>query len=63
MKMEDRKEKACLHQALIDILTDCPNDIAYLKRLIFAQEIITHAIEEFPNEEYMNVIMELKRLE
>ena len=59
MKVQDKKEKAFLHKALIDILTDCPNDMAYLKRLIFAQEIITNAIEEFTNEEYMNVIMEL----
>ena len=61
MKVQDRKEKAFLHKALIDILTDCPNDMAYLKRLIFAQEIIANAIEEFTNEEYMNVIMELQR--
>lgn len=61
MKVQDRKEKAFIHKALIDILTDCPNDMTYLKRLIFAQEVITNAIEEFTNEEYMNVIMELKR--
>ena len=59
MKAQDRKEKAFLHKALIDILTDCPNDMAYLKRLIFAQEIITREIEEFSNEEYMDVVMEL----
>lgn len=61
MKVQDRKEKAFLHKALIDILTDCPNDMAYLKRLIFAQEIIIKAIEEFTNEEYMKVIMELEK--
>ena len=61
MKAQDRKEKAYLHKALIDILTDCPNDMAYLKRLIFAQEIITNAIEEFTDEEYMDVIMELEQ--
>lgn len=61
MKVQDRKEKAFLHKALIDILTDCPNDMAYLKRLIFAQEIITNTIEDFTNEEYMDVIMELQR--
>lgn len=61
MKMQDRKEKAFLHKALIDILTDCPDDMAYLKRLIFAQEIITQAIEEFPNEEYMNTVMEFEK--
>ena len=61
MKVQDRKEKAFLHKALIDILTDCPNDMAYLKRLIFAQEIITNAIEDFTNEEYMQVVMELQR--
>ena len=60
MKVQDRKEKAFIHKALIDILTDCPNDMAYLKRLIFAQEIIANAIEEFTNEEYMNVIMEIE---
>ena len=64
MNAKDRKEKAFLHKALIDLLTDCPNDMAYLKRLIFAQEIITNEIEQFTNEEYMKVIMELeKRLE
>lgn len=61
MKAQDRKEKAFLHKALIDILTDCPNDMAYLKRLIFAQEIITKEIEEFSNEEYMDVVMELEK--
>lgn len=62
MKMQDRKEKAFLHKALIDILTDCPdNDMAYLKRLILAQEIITNEIERFTNEEYMNAIMELQK--
>ena len=61
MKAQDRKEKAFLHKALIDILTDCPNDMAYLKRLIFAQEIITKEIEEFSNKEYMDVVMELEK--
>ncbi len=61
MKVQDRKEKAYVRKALIDILTDCPNDMAYLKRLIFAQEIITNEIEEFTNEEYMKVIMELQK--
>lgn len=61
MKAQDRKEKAFLHKALIDVLTDCPNDMAYLKRLIFAQEIITREIEEFSNEEYMDVVMELEK--
>ena len=61
MKVQDRKEKAFLHKALIDVLTDCPNDMAYLKRLIFAQEIITKAIKEFTNGEYMNVVMELEK--
>jgi hypothetical protein len=35
--------------------------MTYLKRLIFAQEIITNAIEDFTNEEYMEVIMELQK--
>ena len=61
MKAQDRKENAYLHKALIDILTDCPNDMAYLKRLILAQEIINNAIKEFTDEEYMNVIMELRK--
>ena len=46
MKVQDRKEKAFIHKALIDILTDCPNDMAYLKRLIFAQEIIAKSVFE-----------------
>lgn len=61
MKVQDRKEKAFLHKALIDILTDCSNDMAFLKRLVLAQEIITDAIEEFTDEEYMKVIMELQK--
>lgn len=61
MKAQDRKEKAYLHKALIDILTNCPNDMAYLKRLIFAQEIITKEIEEFTDKEYMDIVMELQR--
>lgn len=61
MKVQDRKEKAYIHKALIDILTDCPNDLIYLKRLIFAQEIISNAIEDFSDEEYVAVIMELEK--
>ena len=61
MTIQDRKEKALLHKELIDLLTNCPNDMAFLKRLIFAQEIITNAIEEFTNEEYMDVVMELEK--
>ena len=53
MTTAQRKEKAYLHKALIDILTDCPTDMDFLRRLIFAQEIITKEIEEFSNEEYM----------
>ena len=60
MTINDRKEKALLHKELIDLLTNCPDDMAYLKRLIFAQEIITNAIEEFSNEEYMEVVMQLR---
>jgi len=61
MTAQDRKEKAYLHKALIDVLADCPNDKAFLKRLIFAQKIITNEIENFTNEEYMDIIMELQR--
>ena len=57
MTVQDRKEKATLHKELIDLLTNCPNDMAFLKRLIFAQEIITKEIEQFSNKEYMDVIM------
>jgi len=63
MKVQDRKEKAFLHKALIDLLTNCPNDdMAYLKRLIFAEEIITNEIEKFTDKEYMDVIMELEKI-
>ena len=61
MTMQDRKEKACLHKELIDILTNCSDDKIFLKRLIFAQEIITNAIEKFTDKEYMDVVMELQR--
>lgn len=60
MTINDRKEKALLHKELIDLLTNCPDDMAYLKRLIFAQEIITNAIEEFSNEEYMEIVTQLR---
>ena len=60
MTINDRKEKALLHKELIDLLTNCPDDMAYLKRLIFAQEIITNAIEEFSHEEYMEVVTQLR---
>lgn len=58
--VQDRKEKAYLHKTLIDILTDCPNDAAFLKRLIFAQEIITNAIKEFTKEEYAEALAKLR---
>ena len=62
MTIQDRKEKLSVYTALIDVLlTNCPNDMTYLKRLIFAQEIITNAIENFTDEEYMNVIREVER--
>lgn len=60
MTINDRKEKALLHKELIDLLTNCTDDMAYLKRLIFAQEIITDAIEEFSHEEYMEVVTQLR---
>ena len=60
MTINDRKEKTLLHKELIDLLTNCPDDMAYLKRLIFAQEIITNAIEEFSHEEYMEVVTQLR---
>lgn len=60
MTAQDRKEKAYLHKELIDILTNCPeDDMAYLKRLIFAQEIIENEIKEFTDEEYMKAIMRI----
>ena len=61
MTAAQRKEKAYLHKALIDILSDCPTDTDFLRRLIFAQEIITKEIEEFSNEEYMKVICLIER--
>ena len=57
MTVQDRKEKAILHKELVDLLTNCPNDMAFLKRLIFAQEIIANEIKQFSNDEYMNAIM------
>ena len=56
MTITDRKEKAILHKQLIDLLTDCKDDHQYLKRLIWANEIISNAIDDFTNEEYMKVI-------
>ena len=59
MKAQDEKEKAFLRVELLDILTNCPDDMAYLKRLIFAREIIDETIDAFSYDEYMNVTMEL----
>lgn len=61
MTAQDRKEKAFLHKELIDILTNCSDDKTFLKRLIFAQEIITNEIEHFSDKEYMDIVMELER--
>ena len=61
MTITDRKEKAILHKQLIDLLTTCKNDHQFLKRLIWANEIIDNAITDFTDEEYMKTIVELER--
>ena len=53
MKVEKRKEKAILQKELTDLLTNCKNDLDYLQRLLWAQEIITRCLTDFidePNE-------------
>lgn len=59
MTVQDKKERAYLCKALIDILTNCPDDKAFLKRLIFAQELINDEMQQFTDEEYTDVIMKL----
>ena len=61
MTSAQRKEKALLHKKLIDLLTDCATDTDFLRRLIFANEIISNEIEQFSNEEYMDVVMSLEK--
>lgn len=61
MTITDRKEKAILHKQLIDLLTTCKDDNQFLKRLIWANEIINNAIADFSNEEYMETIVELEQ--
>ena len=60
MTSQDRKEQAALHKELIDVLTNCGNDECFLKRLIWANEIINREIEKFTNEEYMKAIMKIE---
>lgn len=60
MTSAQRKEKALLHKKLIDLLTDCATDTDFLRRLIFANEIINNELEQFSDEEYVNVIIPLE---
>lgn len=62
MTAQDRKEKAMLHKELINILTNCKNDETYLKRLIWANEIINSAIGRFTDKEYEKIIKKLERI-
>lgn len=47
MTKEQRKERAELHKKLIDLLTDTDNDVTYLYRLIWANQIIANALSTF----------------
>lgn len=47
MTKEQRKEKAELHKKLIDLLTDTPTDTNYLRRLLWANQIIANALSSF----------------
>lgn len=47
MTKEERKEKAILHKELVDLLTNAPDDDAYYKRLIWANQIIANILSNF----------------
>lgn len=55
MTKEDRRAKAILHKELTDLLTNCRNDTEFLKRLLWATEIIENDISQFSNEEILEV--------
>lgn len=44
-----RQEKSEMHYNLINIITDCNNDVEMFSRLIYALEIITNEINRFEN--------------
>ena len=55
MTAAQRKEKAYLHKQLTDLLTDCNNDMDYLRRLMFAHDIISDELMCFTDEERFQV--------
>jgi len=51
MTQEQRKEKAELHKALIELLVDAPDDFSFYKRLIWANQIIANELSRFELED------------
>jgi len=51
MTQEQRKEKAELHKALIELLADAPDDFSFYKRLIWANQIIANELSKFELED------------
>lgn len=47
MTKEQRAEKAELHKKLIDLLTDTPTDTTFLRRLLWANQIIANTLSTF----------------
>ena len=47
MTFEMRKEKAQLHRALTDLLTNCDNDVQYFHRLTWALEFISGTLATY----------------
>jgi hypothetical protein len=45
------EEQACLHHALVHLLTDCEGDKQFYKRLLWAQKYINDMLSEFTEEE------------
>lgn len=45
------REQACLHHALVHLLTDCEEDKQFYKRLLWAQKYINDLLSEFTEEE------------
>lgn len=51
MTQEQRKEKADLQKALIELLANTPDDSGFYKRLIWANQIIANTLSKFELED------------
>lgn len=51
MTIENRREYSKLHYDLVTLLANCETDLQFLKRLLWAKNIIDVALTEFTQEE------------